>query len=306
MIRVAFCICLSIWANPSAALELRQSGAVPTLSEETVAGSVRLPVAPWSDAVRAPQVEGDIRRTVLRSPGGTRTTLQLLAPLRDQLSTAGFQTVFACADRACGGFDFRFEMDLLGAPEMFVDLGDFRYLLMRSSGGAPHTVSIVTSRSDGAGFVHITEVSEASPASSPSTVVAPTPDAVGKTSETIVSLIRDGHAVLQGLEFASGSATLAEGPIADLSALADWLRQSETSRSALVGHTDSVGDRDANRALSQRRAAAARERLLELSGVDSIRIEADGVGYLSPIASNSDEEGRASNRRVEVVLLSIE
>ena len=308
--RAVMTACLVGLPGYALALELVLSGASTTLSESIEAGSVRVPEAPWSADAPAPLVEGDIIRTVLNSPGGTRTTLQLLAPLRDQLSAAGFDTVFSCADQSCGGFDFRSEMDILGAPEMFVDLGDFRYFLARRDRGEPHTVSIVTSRSSGTGFVHITEVREPTLSAtalqgvSAVTNAIPPDEAGSQGADIIITLVEKGHVVLGDLEFESGSATLETKPFESLSALAQWLSDNDTARVALVGHTDNIGSNEGNRILSQRRAETVRTRLIEVAGIDPSRIEAAGVGYLSPLGPNSTEDGRALNRRVEAVLLS--
>ena len=296
---------LVVLTLPAHALDLTLAGATATRTESTEAGSVRLPDAPYSEAAGPPEIEGAITRTVLRSPGGTRTTLQLLAPLRDQLSAAGFQPVFTCADRACGGFDFRFQLDLLPAPEMFVDLGDFRYLLMRREGADPHTASIVTSRSSGAGFIHITLVGDAVIPEVAEGFALPPREQVD-AGLLITELTTRGHAALSDLNFASGSATLEAGDYASLTLLADWMGETPGARIALVGHTDSVGGSDANLALSERRAASVRERLLAISGIAPDRVEAAGVGYLAPIAPNTTEDGRAQNRRVEAILLLVE
>ena len=69
----------------------------------------------------------------------------------------------------------------------------------------------------------------------------------------------------------------------------------------LVGHTDAEGSLEANRALSERRALAVVERLVASHGIAPERLRAEGVGYLVPRAPNTTEEGRARNRRVEVV-----
>ena len=73
---------------------------------------------------------------------------------------------------------------------------------------------------------------------------------------------------------------------------------------AIVGHTDAVGSLAGNTALSKRRAESVRARLIEDYGVDPEQLQADGVGYLAPIASNLTDAGRAANRRVDVILLT--
>jgi outer membrane protein OmpA-like peptidoglycan-associated protein len=73
---------------------------------------------------------------------------------------------------------------------------------------------------------------------------------------------------------------------------------------AIVGHTDASGGLEANIALSRKRAQAVRNVLIEAFGVPAAQIQAEGVGYLSPRASNLTEAGRTQNRRVEVMLTS--
>lgn len=70
----------------------------------------------------------------------------------------------------------------------------------------------------------------------------------------------------------------------------------------VIGHTDSVGDDAYNQALSEQRATSVRNYLIE-AGVDAGRIQAFGMGESMPIASNRTDEGRAQNRRVEVLVL---
>jgi OOP family OmpA-OmpF porin len=71
----------------------------------------------------------------------------------------------------------------------------------------------------------------------------------------------------------------------------------------IVGHTDSIGSSSYNLRLSQRRAESVR-RYLMLKGVNQANLQAAGMGKTKPIASNSTEEGRAENRRVEFVVVN--
>ena len=68
-----------------------------------------------------------------------------------------------------------------------------------------------------------------------------------------------------------------------------------------MGHTDNVGTHEYNIALSERRAAAVVRELTAKHGVAAARLKPAGVGMLSPVAPNDREEGRAKNRRVELV-----
>jgi len=304
--RRAFFTLAYLAATPVAAFDLGVPLGTQTASDSIIADSVRLPNAPWSLGEAVASVDGDIIRRAYRAPGGSLTTLQLMSPLSEALIAAGFEEVFACADAACGGFDFRFQLDLLGEPDMHVDLGDYRYFLAQRASGEPHTVAVVASRSSSAGFVHITEVYEASEATLEELDTPADPEPIGLPrvgGVLIDALVSDGRAVLEDLDFGSGSAELGEGPYASLSELAEWLRATPSARVALVGHTDAVGSLEANTALSLRRAETTAQRLIDQFGVASAQVDAHGAGYLAPRASNLSDTGRAANRRVEVVLV---
>ena len=102
--------------------------------------------------------------------------------------------------------------------------------------------------------------------------------------------------------FASGQAQLVEGARSSLEEVVDLLQTEPDKKIRVEGHTDSRGDAEANLKLSEQRAQAVLDALVNL-GVDSSRITAMGMGEDFPIASNDDEEGRARNRRVDVILL---
>ena len=287
------------------ALDIAVPGAALTRSTQSPATSVRMPDTVWTDQSPAPQIEGAVRRSAYRVAGGTRTTLQLMDPVRAALVDDGYEVQFSCADIACGGFDFRFQLDILGEPDMHVDFGDFRYVLMTKDGGEPHTVSVVTSRSQSAGFIHVTEISDA--VLEVETVTTPIQPNTEVPPEGIIeALLESGHAVLEDLEYQSGSAELGEATFQSLQDLSTWLSENPDARISVVGHTDAVGSLEANTVLSQRRAQSVVSRLVDILGANPAQLTAQGAGYLSPRDSNLTEEGRARNRRVEVILLSRE
>jgi len=102
--------------------------------------------------------------------------------------------------------------------------------------------------------------------------------------------------------FASGEVQLVDGGLSSLAEVVDLLQTEPDKKIRVEGHTDSSGTTDANIQLSEQRAQAVREALISL-GVSADRITALGMGEDFPIASNDDEEGRAQNRRVDVILL---
>lgn len=86
-----------------------------------------------------------------------------------------------------------------------------------------------------------------------------------------------------------------------LKIISEFMNQNPSERFFIVGHTDNVGDYDMNHELSYARVNAVVERLIDEYGVDMNQIKPVGVGPASPIFSNSTEEGKARNRRVEIV-----
>lgn len=102
--------------------------------------------------------------------------------------------------------------------------------------------------------------------------------------------------------FASGQVQLVDGGLASLEEVVDLLQTEPAKKIRVEGHTDSRGDAEANLQLSDQRANAVMEALISL-GVAADRITALGMGEDFPIASNEDEDGRANNRRVDVILL---
>jgi OmpA-OmpF porin, OOP family len=110
-----------------------------------------------------------------------------------------------------------------------------------------------------------------------------------------------GHAAIYGIHFATDSADIEPSSAASLEEIAKYLEANLEIRLLVVGHTDDRGTLTYNLNLSEQRARAVVQHLVDRHGIAEERLDGHGVGYLAPIASNETEEGRASNRRVELV-----
>jgi OOP family OmpA-OmpF porin len=107
------------------------------------------------------------------------------------------------------------------------------------------------------------------------------------------------------VEFANNSAVLETGSNPDMDAAATFLSTHTNISASIEGHTDSRGEASYNQMLSEKRAKAAADRLIE-NGVDASRITSVGYGETQPIADNDTANGRQTNRRIVAVLEATE
>ena len=128
-----------------------------------------------------------------------------------------------------------------------------------------------------------------------------------RISNDRVRIINEGNQLRvvmpEGILFATDSATVNAGIQGDLFVVADSLNRYPDTRVEVIGHTDNTGTAAYNQDLSQRRASAVASILMS-GGVNPGRIAAFGRGENQPVASNLTPEGRAQNRRVEILIIA--
>ncbi|AXX99889.1 OmpA family protein [Profundibacter amoris] len=304
------CVALMPMATMAALLDF-PGNAVLAGEKINERGSYKVPVGAWQNGeLPSVKAEGEVMQQAWKITATGLTTLQILDPLKKQLTDDGFKVVFECATDACGGFDFRFETDVIPEPVMHVDLGDFRFLSAeRKTDDTPEYVTLLVSRSQNAGFVQLVRVGEptdetalVTTTTSPALISISEPPPAEQPALPLEQALKEkGHYILEDLVFQTGSSDLGVGDFASLAALADYIKAHPDRTFALVGHTDAEGSLAGNIALSKKRAASVVRRLINDYGVDKKQISAEGNGFLSPRATNMTEDGRAQNRRVEVI-----
>jgi OOP family OmpA-OmpF porin len=110
-----------------------------------------------------------------------------------------------------------------------------------------------------------------------------------------------GHVSVYGIYFDTGKSTIKPESDAAISEIAKLLKNNGNLKLYVVGHTDNVGSFDSNMKLSKDRADAVTKALSGQHGIAAGRLRPYGVASLSPVASNDTEDGKAKNRRVELV-----
>lgn len=120
-------------------------------------------------------------------------------------------------------------------------------------------------------------------------------------AEMSTTIAQTGRVALYGILFDTDSSVIKPESRPALEQIAALLKQQPALRLHVVGHTDSQGGLERNFTLSRARAQAVSSALVSEFGMDASRLNANGVSYLAPVASNADDAGRAKNRRVELV-----
>lgn len=115
------------------------------------------------------------------------------------------------------------------------------------------------------------------------------------------ALAANGRVATQGILFDTGSDRIRPESTPTLKEIAAMLAEHADLRLVIEGHTDHVGDANANKVLSEKRAAAVRQYLIDTHGIASERLTAKGLGASRPVVANTSAEGRQQNRRVELV-----
>jgi len=115
------------------------------------------------------------------------------------------------------------------------------------------------------------------------------------------ALEESGRVATQGIFFDTGSDRIRPESTPTLKEIGTMLKEHADLKLVIEGHTDNVGQAAANQALSQKRAAAVKQFLVDSYGIDAARLESKGLGASKPAAPNTTNEGRQTNRRVELV-----
>ena len=224
-----------------------------------------------------------------------RSILEVYRNYESALRKAGFAILYECVNN---------EGCWSGSPTFHTALGNEDW----GWSAGQRYLSAKQSRAEGDVYVslHIGQWSDLSRGSSVVLfVVEVKPMEGGLITVDAAALASDitstGHSAVYGIYFDTAKAEVKPESDAALKEIAKLLQQTPTLTLFVVGHTDSVGALASNMDLSKRRAGSVVVALTTKYGVAATRLVAQGCGPLAPVSSNDTEDGRAKNRRVELV-----
>ena len=255
--------------------------------------ATRLQTAPFADgkATGEQRPEGRVTRIAYRTGPGP-SMVEVARNFETQITGAGYETVFTCDTDACGGIPFSEALDVLPIPQMWVDGFNYRYFVARKTGdnGAVTWATVLVSQNNDAITAQLVV-----------TEVGAMENKMVDAAAMAKGLDEKGHIALYGIYFDTDKAVVKPESKPTLDEIAKLLAGAPDLKVVIVGHTDSQGTLDYNMDLSRRRAAAVAAALAKGYGIAAARLATAGVGYLAPVGSNRTEEGRALNRRVELI-----
>jgi outer membrane protein OmpA-like peptidoglycan-associated protein len=305
MLRVTAALALTLFLALPAAAQTRDvagardypgigrfAGSIATGYQTKDFDAVRLQAAAFKDGkpVDARRVEGRVTRIAYRTKPGP-SILEVSRNFEAQLAKAGFETLLACDTDACGGIPFIESVDVLPIPQMWADGFNFRYFAGVKKEGATETYATVVTSINNDNVTAQLVVA----------VVGTMDNKMVDAAAMKKGLGEKGHIALYGIYFDTDKATLKPESKPTLDEMAKLLNGQPDLKVFIVGHTDSQGSYEHNMALSKQRADAVAAALAGSYRIARARLYTAGVGYLAPIGSNATEDGRALNRRVELV-----
>jgi outer membrane protein OmpA-like peptidoglycan-associated protein len=236
------------------------------------------------------RLEGRITRIAYRTNPGP-SILEVSRNFETQLAKAGFANLVACDTDACGGIAFTEALDTLPIPQMWIDGFNYRYSASRKAEGGRETyASVLVSKNNDVVYAQLVVA-----------VIGAIENKMVDAGAMAKGLGEKGHIALYGIYFDTDKAVVKPESRPTLDEIAKLLRAQPALNVVIVGHTDSQGTFDYNLDLSRRRAEAVAAELAKSYKIANTRLRTAGVGFLAPLGPNTTDDGRALNRRVELV-----
>jgi outer membrane protein OmpA-like peptidoglycan-associated protein len=233
------------------------------------------------------KLKGKVTRVVYENPPN-RSTLEIFTNYKQALQKSGIEIIYTCEMNACGPAYARSAWNRYNGLFAAAD-GDPRYLggKITQPNGVAYVALMVGRLRTQLDVVEITGMEE--------NLVVVNVEALAK------GIDQDGKVSIYGIYFDSDKAEIKSESKPALDEIAKFLQGRPALKLFVVGHTDMTGGFSHNQSLSELRAKAVVNALVNSYSIAATRLEPYGVGPLAPVTSNASPAGRAKNRRVELV-----
>ena len=243
--------------------------------------------------------EGQMVRIVFKVPAGKSSSLEVYRNYENELKEKGWELVNS-GPSELGPRDLITQQGLgLNVFAIVLRKPFYVYAIKHDPGGDVHLAVTIAEVNQDNGDFKAEEVI----ASVDSIQVKPVANKMvdGTASDMANEIASSGRVNLYGIYFDFDKAEIKPQSKPTLDEVAKLLSNDASLRLQVVGHTDNQGTAEYNNDLSIRRAQAVVKELITTYNVAANRLEPSGAGFTKPVASNDTEEGRAKNRRVELV-----
>lgn len=238
------------------------------------------------------KLEGKVTLIQYQTPSA-KTSYEIFKNYERAIKEAGFQILYIGRGEEIKGIKefckhngFLFYADVSDDPK-----GLFHISAKNSQGTIALSVSIMSSDNPNMGpkvYLGIVEKSQLE-------------TGLITAKDMLIEMNQKGHVAIYGIYFDFDKADIKPESESTIKEIAKLLKENPNLKLYIIGHTDNVGKLEYNLDLSRRRAEAVVKELTTKYGIDKSRLIPFGVGPLAPVTSNDMEEGRAKNRRVEIV-----
>jgi len=286
----------------------RYEGTRTTFYEEKSFDSYTLPLGKFSARniptaqgtfTKSEKLEGKLTRVTYAGNDGKRTSLEVFRNYQATLAEQGWEVLWTGSDAEMGDMR-RLFADRPGQTFSLTSGGHF----MAAKKGSNHLALFIANYKNGVVVPTSSKPTAGAPVIALDVIESAAMDekmVVIKADAMASALLDQGGVNLYGFYFDTGSANLKSESSPTLDEVEKLLKADAKLHLLVVGHTDGVGGFEDNMDLSKRRSAAVIAALSERVPNAASRLTPCGVGFQCPIASNSNEEGRAKNRRVALV-----
>lgn len=248
----------------------------------------------WEEFSESITKEGSLVKAGYELPDNSSSALEVMKNYETALKKNNADIIFSCVDQDCVGAEDTHLVHVFVHQNSLVvshEIEKFAYLTAKlNHDGSDYYVGVIAGQAGGYTRYELVVLEEAAMENN-----------LVSVEQISKALDSQGYIALYGIYFDHNKATIKPESAETLQSIATFMKKNPQKQVFIVGHTDMKGGLEYNLSLSSKRADAVVKALSFDYGVNPSRLIAKGVGPLSPVATNTNDKGRAKNRRVELV-----